>query len=88
MKMTEGKLLPLMNRRDEPLSLIGLDPNEYLVGVGFVSKKDRVIVYRKKSDPIEVSLKDIPVTTRVAKAEKLVKTPKGDIVTGFKIIRG
>jgi DNA gyrase subunit A len=88
MKMTEGKLLPLMNRRDEPLSLIGLDVNEYLVGVSFVSKKDTVKVYRRKSEPVEVKLKDVPVTTRVAKAEKMVKTPKGDTVTGFTIIRG
>ena len=88
MKLTDGKYLPTMNRKDEPVSLIGLEPNEYLVGVGFVSDKDRVVVYRKKSDPIEIPLKNIPVTSRVAKAEKLVKTPSGDSVTGFKVIRG
>ena len=85
--MTEGKLLPVMDRRDEPLSLIALDPNEYLVGVGFVSTDDSVLVYRKKSEPVEISLKDVPVTTRIAKAEKMVKTPSGDQVTGFKVIR-
>lgn len=88
LKMTDGKYLPTMNRKDEPISLIGLDPNEYLVGVGFVSEKDRVIIYRKKSDPIEIPLSKIPITSRVAKAEKLVKTPSGDNVTGFKVIRG
>lgn len=88
LKMTDGKYLPTMNRKDEPVSLIALDPNEYLVGVGFVSKKDRVVVYKKKSDPVEIPLKDIPITSRIAKAEKLVKTPSGDIVTGFKVIRG
>ena len=87
LKMTEGRLLPLMNRKDEPLSLIGLDSNEYLVGVGFVSVQDSVIVYRKKGDPVEIKLKDVPVTTRVAKAEKMVKTPSGDMVTGFKVVR-
>lgn len=87
LKMTDGKYLPTMNRKDEPVSLIGLDPNEYLVGVGFVSEKDRVIIYRKKSDPIEIPLDKIPITSRVAKAEKLVKTPSGDSVTGFKVIR-
>lgn len=87
MKMTEGKLLPLMNRKDEPVSLIALDPNEYLIGVGFVSINDKVVVYRKKSDPVEIKLKDVPLTTRIAKAEKMVKTPSGDIVTGFKVIR-
>ena len=88
MKLTEGKYLPVMNRRDEPVSLIALEKNEYLIGVGFVSKKDQVVVYRKKSEPVTVALKDIPITSRIAKAEKLVKTPHGDIVTGFKIIRG
>ena len=87
LKMTEGRLLPLMNRKDEPLSLIGLDPNEYLIGVGFVSPEDTVIVYRKKGTPVEIPLKNVPVTTRVAKAEKMVKTPSGDMVTGFKVKR-
>ena len=87
LKMTEGRLLPLMNRKDEPLSLIGLDPNEYLIGVGFVSPEDSVIVYRKKGTPVEIPLKNVPVTTRVAKAEKMVKTPSGDMVTGFKVKR-
>jgi len=85
--MTEGRLLPLMNRKDEPLSLIGLDPNEYLIGVGFVSPEDTVVVYRKKGTPVEIPLKNVPVTTRVAKAEKMVKTPSGDMVTGFKVKR-
>jgi DNA gyrase subunit A len=87
LKMTEGRLLPLMNRKDEPLSLIGLDPNEYLIGVGFVSPEDTVVVYRKKGTPVEIPLKNVAVTTRVAKAEKMVKTPSGDMVTGFKVKR-
>lgn len=87
LKMTEGRLLPLMNRKDEPLSLIGLDPNEYLIGVGFVSPEDIVVVYRKKGTPVEIPLKNVPVTTRVSKAEKMVKTPSGDMVTGFKVKR-
>ena len=87
LKMTEGRLLPLMNRKDEPLSLIGLDPNEYLIGVGFVSPEDTVVVYRKKGTPVEIPLKNVSVTTRVAKAEKMVKTPSGDMVTGFKVKR-
>lgn len=87
LKMTEGRLLPLMNRKDEPLSLIGLDPNEYLIGVGFVSPEDTVVVYRKKGTPVDIPLKNVPVTTRVAKAEKMVKTPSGDMVTGFKVKR-
>lgn len=87
MKMTEEKYFPVMSRKDEPLCLIGLEANETLVGVAFVKKHDRVMIYRKKGDPVEVDLKDVPVTSRVAKAEKLVKLPHGDSVTGFKIMR-
>lgn len=87
LKMSEEKYFPLMKRNDEPISLIALDPNEYLVGVGFVNKKDNVMVYRKKGEPVKIDLKDVPVTSRAAKAEKMVKTPSGDIVTGFRVAR-
>lgn len=87
MKVTDGKLLPLMDRKADPLSLIGLDPNEYVVGISFVSNKDSVIVYRRKSDPVEIPISDMKVTTRVAKPEKMVKTPSGDGVVAFKVVR-
>lgn len=87
MKLTQEKFFPLMNRKDEPLSLIGLEANECLVGLSFVSSKDSVRVYRKKSEPIDLAIKDIPITTRAAKAIKLVKIPRGDIVTGFSVMR-
>ena len=87
MKMTEEKYFPVMSRKDEPICLIGLESNETLVGVAFIKNRDRVMIYRKKAEPVEVDLKDVPVTSRVAKAEKLVKLPHGDTVTGFKIIR-
>lgn len=87
MKCTDGKLLPLMDRKSEPMSLISLDPNEMVVGISFVSDKDSVVVYRRKSDPIEIPVSSIKVTTRIAKPEKLVKTPSGDSVIAFKIKR-
>ena len=87
LKLTEAKMMPTMNRKDTPISLIGLNANEKLVGVGFVNKKDKVTVYLKKNPPVTLKLTDIPVTTRIAKAEKLVKTSRGDVVTGFSVTR-
>ena len=76
-----------MNRKDEPISLISLEPGEYLVGIRYVKDGDNCVVYRKKSQPVSVDLKDVPLTSRAAKAEKIVKTPHGDTITGFCIIR-
>ena len=87
MKMTEEKYLPVMNRKDEPLPLVGLDTNETLIGVSFVSVNDTVVVYRKKGKPVTIPLKDVPVVSRAARADKFVKLPNGDKVTGFKVIR-
>ena len=84
-KLTETKYFPIMQRKDEPLSLIGLDKNEILVGISSVSKNDAVMVYRKNSEPEEISLKDIKVSTRIAKGEKIIKTPKGDKVIAYKV---
>lgn len=87
MKLTESRYLPVMNRKDEPISLISLEPGEYLVGIRYVKDGDNCVVYRKKSQPVSVDLKDVPLTSRAAKAEKIVKTPHGDTITGFCIIR-
>ena len=48
---------------------------------------ERIECYRKKSKPVTVELKDVPIKTRIAKAEKIVKTPKGDEVLACKLIR-
>ena len=85
LKLTEMKYFPVMKRRDEPLSLIALEKGESLLGINGVSKKDILVCYRKKSSPVEIPIKDIPVTSRIAKAEKMVKTPKGDIVIAYMI---
>lgn len=85
-KLTDMKYFPNMKRKDEVLTLITLDKNENLVGIKTVSKNDKVIVYKKNSQPEVIDLKDIPVTTRVAKAEKVVKTPKGDSVLSYTVV--
>jgi DNA gyrase subunit A len=84
-KLTETKYFPTMQRKDEPLSLIGLDKNESLVGISSVSKNDVVMIYRKNSEPVEISLKDVKISTRIAKGEKIIKTPKGDKVIAYKV---
>lgn len=84
-KLTDIKYFPVMQRKDDTLSLISLDSNETLVGVSSVSKNDVVMVYRKNSDPVELELKDLKTTTRIAKGEKMIKTPKGDKVIAYKI---
>lgn len=85
LKVTETKYFPVMNRKEKPLSLIALDTNESLVGIASVGKDDSIMVYRKHSDPELIDIKDIKVTTRVAKGEKMVKTPKGDSVIAYKV---
>ena len=85
-KLTETKYLPSMKRQKESLSLINLDKNETLVGLSSVSKNDSVIIYRKNLPPEEIDISSMNISTRVAKAEKLVKTPKGDRVLSYKII--
>ena len=84
-KITDIKYFPVMQRKDDTLSLINLDKNETLVGVSSASKNDIAIVYRKYSDPVQIELKDIKTTTRIAKGEKMIKTPKGDKVIAYKL---
>ena len=74
-----------MSRKDEALPLISLEKNETLVGVAAVDKKDVVKVFRKVGDPVDIYLNEVKVTTRAAKGEKMIKTPKGDSVIAYKI---
>lgn len=87
LKRTDIKYFPVMKRKDEAISLIALENGETLLGVRGVLNKDKLICYRKKSGAVELLVKDVPMTTRVAKAEKMIKTPKGDIIIAYKIIR-
>lgn len=85
LKLTDMKLFPTMKRKDEPLSLIALEPNEELLGVRGVLQKDLLTCYRKKNKPVDIMVKDIPVTSRIAKAEKMVKLPNKDVVITYTI---
>lgn len=87
LKLTELKYFPPMKRREESLSLISLGTKEELVGISTVSKDDVIMVYRKNSEPVTINVENIQVSTRVAKGEKMVKTPKGDKVIGYKIFQ-
>ena len=86
MKMTKEEYLPVMKRKDDPLALISLESNEQLINISSVNGTEKVICYRKKSKPEIIDLKKVPVTTRIAKATKQVKTPKGDDVIACNII--
>lgn len=85
-KLTEAKYFPNMKRKDDILSLINLEKKDQLVGIRAVSKDDKVVIYKKKTDPVIIELKDVPVSTRIAKADKLIKTPNGDTVLSYVII--
>lgn len=85
-KVTESKLFPTMERREESLPLLTLSKTEKLVGIASVNKNDRILVYRKIGEPEEIKVADIKPSLRVAKAEKMVKISKGDIVVGFKVL--
>lgn len=87
LKLTELKYFPEMKRRDECINLIQLDSRETLIGVSSVSKSDTVVIYRKKTEPVEIPVSDITVSSRVAKATKLIKTPNGDSVIDYSITR-
>ena len=87
LKMTKTEYFPVMKRKDEALALLSLESGEQLLNVFSVSGKERIECYRKKSKPVTVELKDVPIKTRIAKAEKIVKTPKGDEVLACKLIR-
>lgn len=86
-KLTKLEYFPTMKKKDEPLPLINLDKNEQLVGICSVGKKDQVKIYRKNGEPEFIEIRTIKITTRAAKAEKIVKTPKGDIVLGFELVQ-
>lgn len=87
LKMTKVEYFPVMKRKDEPLALLSLENGEQLLNVFSVSGNEKIECYRKKSKPVTVNLKDVPIKTRIAKAEKLIKTPKGDEILACKLIR-
>lgn len=87
-KLTELKTLPRDKRNGEKLILMKLDPSDSLIGVQTVSINDKALIYTKKSSPEIINIKDIPVTTRIAKGKKIIKSStKGDRVVGYKIFK-
>lgn len=85
-KVTEEKYFPRMSRKDSPVSLLPLTASDKLVSVASVNKSDKIMVYRKIGEPIELDVSEISPSMRVAKADKLIKVPKGDIVVGIKVL--
>lgn len=84
-KITETKYFPVMKRKDDSMSLISLQGNETLLGVTSVDRNDIVMVYKKKSDPEEIQVKNLEIGTRISKGDKLVKTGRGDSVVAYKV---
>lgn len=84
-KKTDIKYFPLMKKKDVPLPLINLDGNDRLLSIISATNKDSICCYRKLNDPVDLSIDSIPLTTRVAKAEKMIKILKGDSVVAVKL---
>ena len=88
-KLTETKYLPTMKRKDQLLQIIPITGRDKLLFVkGINSKKDKEFeVFFKNSPMIELPFSDVPVTTKIAKAEKVISIPKGDVILNVKIKR-
>ena len=82
-KITESKYFPVMNRKDDVVSLVPLTATEKLVSVAGVNKTDVITIHRKNSEPVTIKISDMKPAMRVAKAERVVKVGKGDIVIGI-----
>lgn len=83
-KITETKYFPVMKRGDKVLSLISLVGNETLLGVSSVDKGDIVTLYHKKTEPENLNISDLEVSTRASKGDKISKTPNGDFIVAYK----
>ena len=85
-KVTEERYFPRMSRKDSPVSLLPLSSSDKTVERCVVNKSDKIMVYRKIGEPVEINVSEISPSMRVAKADKLIKVPKGDIVVGIKVL--
>lgn len=86
-KITDLKYFPTGKKKnDEILSLITLDKTDSLVGIHTVSKDDKIRVFKKNSKPEDINISDLSVSTRIAKADKVVKVSKGDSVLAYSVI--
>lgn len=85
-KITQEKYFPVMERKAEPLQLIGLGATETLIYVASVDrKKDKVRVYFKQKEPEQFDISNLEMSTRVSKGTKVVKVPRGESVVSVKI---
>nr|DAT84361.1 MAG TPA: DNA topoisomerase 2 alpha [Caudoviricetes sp.] len=84
-KLTDSHLLPVSKRKGDLFVLIPLDTNDKLIGITSVNRDDKITVYHKYSDSEVVSVVDLPVSLRIAKPTKIVKTGNGDIILGFSV---
>lgn len=82
-KKTELQYFPAMKKKDEPLPLVGLDEKETLVAVTSALDGDTFTFYKKQSPAESLTVKDIPLGMRVAKATKMLKVPKGDSIVSI-----
>lgn len=85
-KITEEKYFPRMKKKDTALSLISLEGKDELVGVSSVNKNDVVLCYKKDSEPETIEVSNMKVTTRIAKAEKILSVKRSDSVIAYKVL--
>lgn len=85
MKMTETKYLPTVERKSGMLNLINLDEGEQLVGILSVNRGSVITIYKKSGEPQEIELSDMTISTRVSKADKIIKLRRGDAVIAYKV---
>lgn len=84
-KITESEYLPIMNRKSESINLIPLEGNETLRAIKVVNSGDTITVFRKSSEPMELSVADVPILTRIAKPKKMIPVSKGDYVAAIRV---
>ena len=88
-KLTETKYLPAMKRKEPLLQIIPISSRDKLLFVkGINSKKDKEFeVFFKNSPMITLPFSGVNVTTKIAKADKVISIPKGDSILNVKIKR-
>lgn len=86
-KITYTKDFPTMKRGAESANMIKLDSKETLVACNSVQPEMKVMVFKRNGEPVIIDISDLSPSSKVARGEKLVKTPKADYVIGIKIFK-
>jgi len=84
-KLTELKYFPVMSKKDEPMVITNIFDNDEVFAVKSVSDDNEIVVYKKKGDKETLKISEIPLKSRIAEAEKLIKLNKSDIVVSVVI---